>query len=101
MFSRLPVSGLAVFPVIVVKHRDFKNNQRLIYHERIHFAQQLELLFVPFFMLYLLNYLWNLIRFHSHEKAYREICFEREAYANDNNFNYLKKRSLFSFFRYL
>ncbi|HEY0261504.1 MAG TPA: hypothetical protein VGB95_00645 [Chitinophagales bacterium] len=101
VLSCLPVSGLAIFPFIIVKHRDLKNNQRLVYHERIHFAQQKELLFVFFFALYLLNYLGNLLRFRNHEKAYREICFEREAYENDTLRHYLRNRKLFAFLNYL
>ncbi len=74
---------------------------RIINHERIHDAQQRELLYIPFYLLYLFEYLVRLIQFRNHDKAYRNISFEREAYANDKDFNYLKRRKLFSFRRYL
>jgi hypothetical protein len=62
-------------------------------HEFIHFRQQIELLIIPFYILYLLNYLINLIRYHKHTEAYRNILFEREAYENDSNLSYLSELS--------
>lgn len=101
VFKWLPYSGMAVFPFVFIKHSDLKTNATLVYHERIHFAQQIELLFVFFFLLYFLNYLWNLIRYRNHDKAYREICFEREAYQNEKLRYYIRKRKLFAFLDYL
>lgn len=74
---------------------------RIINHERIHDAQQRELLFIIFYLLYLIEYLFRLIQFRSHKKAYYNISFEREAYANDRDFSYLKKRSFFSWLKYV
>jgi hypothetical protein len=34
-------------------------------------------------------------------KGYHNISFEREAYTNDHDLNYLKKRRIFAFRRYL
>ncbi|MDE6535355.1 MAG: hypothetical protein K2K82_05020 [Muribaculaceae bacterium] len=73
----------------------------MINHERIHDAQQRELLYIPFYILYLLEYLVRLIQFRNHKKAYYGISFEREAYANDRDFGYLANRRLFGFRRYL
>ena len=61
-------------------------------HETIHFQQQLELLFVVQWILYLLFYLLGLIRWRDGRKAYRENPFEREAYGNDDCEDYLEKR---------
>jgi hypothetical protein len=34
-------------------------------------------------------------------KAYRNICFEREAYANESDLGYLKTNSFWSFIKFL
>ena len=41
------------------------------------------------------------IQFKDRKKAYYAISFEREAYANEKDLNYLKKRSFWSFFKYV
>ncbi len=70
-------------------------------HERIHHRQQLELLILPFYILYLLNYIRNRFIFPDHHTAYLNIIFEREAYANDMNLEYLKERKRFAFRFYI
>lgn len=70
-------------------------------HEFIHFRQQIELLILPFYIIYILNYLINLILYHNHQQAYRNILFEREAYENDAKLNYLADRKFASWTTYL
>lgn len=68
-------------------------------HERIHARQQQELLIVFFYVWYLLEY--SILRlFMNHHSAYRNIVFEREAYAMEHDVNYLKKRRFFNFIMY-
>ncbi len=74
---------------------------RVINHERIHTRQQRELLFLPFYLLYLLEYFLRLVMLRNHDKAYRAISFEREAYANEADREYLRRRPLFAWTRYL
>lgn len=95
-----PYSAIALFPFIFLKSPEQKNNVVLINHERIHLKQQLELLILPFYILYLGNYFINLFRFRDHFKAYYHIVFEQEAYLNEQDLNYLRKRRLFSFRKY-
>lgn len=94
------VGGMALFPFILLKDAAFKNDGMFMNHERIHLRQQLELLVLPFYILYLLNYLVNLLRYKSHDIAYLNIVFEREAYRNENDLNYLKTRQFCTFLRY-
>ncbi len=101
VWSRLPASGMALFPFILVKNGHLKTDRSLINHERIHLRQQLELLIIPFYLLYLLHYLINLIRYRNHYQAYLHICFEREAFAKELDFDYLNKRKLYSWLRFL
>jgi hypothetical protein len=94
--SFLPASGMALFPFILVKTHELKTNRVIINHENIHLRQQLELLLIPFYILYLLNYLLNLLYYMKHDKAYRNIIFEREAYINERNQGYLEQRKFWA-----
>lgn len=84
-------AAVALFPFIIVSP-DIKITDELINHEKIHLRQQLELLILPFFILYF---------FEFKKKGYWNISFEREAYENENDLTYLKKRRIFAFIRYL
>ena len=91
--------GLALFPFVFVKYSLDKENPVFINHERIHLRQQLELLVFPFFIWYLMEFLLRLIQYGNMDLAYRNISFEREAYTNEKDFNYLRKRSFWKFLK--
>ncbi|MFV8368202.1 hypothetical protein [Flavobacterium sp. LB2R40] len=93
--------GLAVFPFILLKFKEDKVNTILINHEKIHLRQQLEFLIIPFFVWYLTEYLIRVMQYKNTDLAYRNISFEREAYANESDLNYLKRRPFFGFLNYL
>lgn len=93
--------GLAVFPFVFVKYEMDKGNRIVVNHEKIHLRQQLELLILPFFIWYLIEYCVRLIQYKNANLAYRNISFEREAYTNESNFEYLKNRPSFRFLKYL
>ncbi|MGQ1929468.1 hypothetical protein [Ornithobacterium rhinotracheale] len=95
------VNAMAVFPFIFLKEKTLKSDVRLINHECIHLKQQVELLIVPFYIWYFLEYLYHYIRLKDSYRAYRSISFEREAYANEHDFLYLKNRNLWGFWKYL
>jgi hypothetical protein len=99
-FSRLPADAMAIYPVIIFKKPALKGSQVIINHEKIHFRQQLELLIIFFYPLYFLNYLINLVRYRDHHKAYFQICFEKEAYSNERDFGYLKRRRPYAWLKY-
>ncbi len=90
-FVKFDINGLAIFPFIFVADKSIENFEVLINHEKIHFRQQLELLFVGFV-------LWYYIAMF--RKGYRNISFEREAYDNQHNLDYLKNRPWFAFLKY-
>lgn len=96
----MSANAMAIFPFIILQHKNQKSDPILINHERIHLRQQLELLIIPFYILYGLNYLLNLYRYKNHYLAYFNIRFEREAYANERNLSYLKRRKFFSWWPY-
>jgi len=94
-------TGLAVFPFVFLKHRGLKVDKLLINHEKIHLRQQLELMIIPFYFIYSVEFLFRLIQYKNWTLAYRNISFEREAYTNEKDLNYLKSRSLWKFLNYL
>lgn len=93
--------GLTAFPFVFVKYRSDKENMVFVNHEKIHLRQQLELLVLPFFILYILEYFVRLIQYKNRDLAYRNISFEREAYDNESDLCYLKKRRFISFIKYI
>ena len=94
-------SGITVFPFVFVRDEFFARNNTFLNHEKIHLRQQLELLVFPFFIWYIVEFFIRWIQFKNKKQAYRNISFEREAYANEQNVDYLKKRRWFSFVSYL
>lgn len=64
-------------------------------HESIHYAQERELWYIGFYILYALFFLWELRCFSWHH-AYRNIAFEREAYAHQGDRDYLANRKKFA-----
>ena len=94
-------NGLTVFPFVFLKSKVLKGDVVLINHERIHLRQQLELLILPFFIWYLLEYLFRLLKTKKRHIAYRNISFEREAYTKEKDLDYLKTRPFWRFIFYL
>lgn len=92
--------AITIFPFIFLR-RGGVENEILVNHERIHLRQQAEMLVLPFYVWYLIEYLCKLAIYRSHDKAYRSISFEREAYRNDEDLMYLQKRKLWSSMKYL
>lgn len=78
--------------------KDAELDERLINHERIHTRQMLEMLVVGFYLWYVVEWLFRL---PMKGNAYRSISFEREAYDNEGNLNYLQQRKAFAWLRYL
>ncbi|MCQ0112499.1 hypothetical protein SAMN04487906_3308 [Zhouia amylolytica] len=95
-----PYVGLTLWPVIFVKEDVLKQDQVLINHEKIHLRQQLELLIIPFYLIYLTEWLIGIVKYGNAYTAYKNISFEREAYKNEQNTGYLKSRSPWSFVYY-
>lgn len=92
---------MALYPFVLLRDKRMKDNHRLINHERIHLRQQLEMLIIPFYIWYLAEYFIRLSKYRNKGLAYRNISFEREAYTNEYNFNYLKNRKFWNFINFL
>ncbi|KAA1242121.1 hypothetical protein [Aquimarina sp. RZ0] len=93
--------GIALWPFIVIKDHRLKEDKVFLNHEKIHLRQQAELLVIPFYFVYLFEYIIRLYQYKNSQEAYRNISFEREAYEMEDNLSYLKNRKLWSFMKYL
>ena len=85
--------GLTFYPFVFMSDKKDKLNNVFLNHEKIHLRQQLELLVLPFYIWYGLEFLIRFIIYRNRKKAYYAISFEREAYQNEKDLNYLKYRS--------
>jgi hypothetical protein len=93
--------GITLFPFIVVSEKVLKQDMVVVNHEKIHIRQQLELLIVPFFIWYGIEFLVRYCIYKDKNKAYRNLSFEREAYANEKDLSYLRQRSFWRFLKYM
>ena len=70
--------AVTLFPFVFYKGTTLSDRE--VCHETVHLYQQLCMLVVPFYVLYVLFWLIGLLRYRSHDRAYRAIPFERSAY---------------------
>lgn len=84
--------GVTIFPFVFLKYKALKEDVVLLNHERIHLQQQIELLIIPFFVIYGFEFLIRLLQYKRWSLAYRNISFEREAYFQEAQLDYLKYR---------
>lgn len=100
IIPKLSANAMAIFPFILLRNEAQKNDKVLINHEKIHLRQQLELLIIPFYFLYVINYLFNRLKYKNHYQAYLNIAFEKEAYCFENDQYYLSKRKWYSWINF-
>lgn len=91
-------AGINIFGVLFVR-KGVVVSERMIRHETIHTKQMKELIFIPFYILYVIEWLVKLLFYG--KQAYRNISFEREAYSNEYDLNYLGNRKRFAFVKYI
>ena len=100
LLKKTKINGITLFPFIFIRDKSLKNNKVLMNHEKIHIYQQLELLIIFFYLWYVVEYYYWYIKLKDKNLAYRNICFEREAYAQEQDLNYLEHRKIWSFWKY-
>jgi len=81
--------------------KEYRENKDLLNHEKIHLRQQIELLILPFYLWYGIEFLIRYFHCKSWDKAYRNISFVREAYQNEKELDYLGKRKFWGFWKYI
>ena len=87
----IPFKGfkaINLFGILFVR-KEVELTSTVINHEYIHTVQMKELLYVFFYLWYLVEWI---VRLFQKGNAYRHISFEREAYANEDDFAYLSNR---------
>jgi hypothetical protein len=91
--KRLPFGGnfLAITLGELILTTDKMDDYELN-HELIHVAQQRELLYLPFFVWYVTEWLVLTLKYRDWMKAYYNIRFEREAYRHQHDLSYLSHR---------
>lgn len=98
----IPFKGFVAINLfgILFARNEYRNriSNRTINHESIHTAQIKEMGYIFFYIQYIAEWL---VRLFINSNAYRNISFEREAYSNDNNPDYLKTRKRFSWLKYI
>jgi len=93
--------GITFFPFVFLSDMQDKKNPSFVNHEKIHIRQQIEMLVIPFFIWYGIEFLFRWIQLKDRRAAYYNISFEREAYAKEKDLNYCKKRSFWKFLSYV
>ena len=101
----IPFKGylaMCVFPFIFVRKDARALKTTDINHETIHGKQQIEMLWVLFFVWYGIEWFIRLVAygFDCH-LAYKNISFEQEAYLHEDDLIYLNNRKLFASWKYL
>lgn len=96
----IPVKGFSainLFGVLFVR-KEYKDKLKdYVYnHEAIHTAQMKELGYVLFYIIYVLEWV---VRLFMKGDAYRNISFEKEAYINQHDLNYLGTRKHYAQWR--
>ena len=71
----------------------------VVNHELIHTAQQKEMLWLPFYIVYLIEWGIRLCQHRNWHKAYMGISFEKEAYKHGNDLQYLQNRKCYAQWR--
>jgi len=99
-FTPKNIAGITIFPFIILEKKEIKLDKTFVNHEMIHIYQQAEMFFIFFVLFYYTEFIIRLIQYKDCYKAYTNISFEREAYENEANYNYLKTRKWFSFVKY-
>ncbi len=91
--------AINLFGVLFAK-RDMHLSGEVMNHELVHSAQIRELLFIPFYLIYIIEWLIRLVQSHGNSyEAYRRISFEREAYERGKDPGYLSRRRCFAQWR--
>lgn len=94
----IPFKGfkcLNFFGLLFVRNDTSPLNSVDISHEAIHTKQMMEMLYIFFYIWYGIEYLIRYFQYPTAHQAYRNISFEREAYYNQWNENYIKERKHF------
>lgn len=84
---------------VIFARREFEPlSERTLNHEAIHTSQMKELLYIFFYIIYGLEWVFRVIT-PPWDSAYEDITFEKEAYANETEQDYLNTRKHYAQWR--
>lgn len=95
----IPFPGFAainLFGVIFARKECRPLSKEAMNHEAIHTEQMKELLYVGFYLCYIAEWI---VRLFMKGNAYRNISFEKEAYAWQRSYGYVHVRQRFAMWR--
>lgn len=96
----IPFNGykaINLFGILFVRKKAIITDT-LINHEEIHTAQMREVLYIPYYIWYALEWFIKLFSYWDAHEAYKNIGFEREAHFYAKDMDYLKNRKHFAWF---
>lgn len=99
----IPFGGkkcINLFGVLFVKEK-VQLSEVDMNHEAIHSEEMKDLLWIGFYLWYIIEWVVRLVQYRDCNKAYKNISFEREAYANQGNMDYIATRKWGSWMDYL
>lgn len=93
-------TAITLWPFIFVRKDEEKYYTDVVArHENIHGEQQKEMLIVFFLLWYGIEWLIKWAYYRNRMTAYKNISFEREAYANQHGVTYTDSRKPFAWIR--
>lgn len=87
LFKLIPCDAIMIYPFVF--HKEKEIDQVTLNHERIHFDQVKKYGALKFYFFYIKEYIYLRIKGFSHSDSYYNISYEREAYKNQNNLDYV------------
>jgi len=85
----IDIYAITIWPFVFIRD---DGNELPLNHESIHIKQQQELFVLPFYLLYFWEWLRGRMKGLDGPEAYMKISFEKEAYSNELNPDYLSTR---------
>jgi hypothetical protein len=95
-------TAMTLWPFIFIRNDEAgKFSVQVERHEKIHGCQQKEMLIVPFLLWYGIEWLVKFCYYRNKMTAYKNVSFEREAYAHQSDASYTDNRKLFAWLKYI
>jgi hypothetical protein len=94
------VLAITLWPFVFIDSDEQDSHHVLSNHERIHIAQATELFVIPFYLLWLFDWLYQGCLFGSFEKGYYHCRLEQEAYDHERELDYLSNRRPYAWWPY-
>ena len=94
----IDIGAITIGPLVFSRGKISESTRR---HETIHWQQYIETFILGFLLLYFGFYIASLFKGRGGRDSYMEIPFEREAYENQEDKEYLKNRKRFAWVKHV